>query len=822
MSPTIVIPLRTTSNRMFRVRTLLDSGSMTNWITKALLNYVKYTTKGHTRLEVFTMTGTIQNKFQLVEVYYDHNDKTENLICYVHDNFAKHITVKGLPEFFGNLGKLSQDQCSQIVDPAAMDVDHVSISMGIGIILCTASTNRLRTGSGIHLMDVNILLEPTIFGTAVSGGVPRHLRGEVSTICANCIVPKLVPKIKEPLFRTEDEEEETLKQNLNFLGNQESLGIKTEEIHHNDQKAWEHFVNTTKRIGQREFEVRMPFNEKVHMLKSNIRKAAGRTRSEQAEMVRVPAYMTAMCNAHQTFIDKDSVEVVDTYDTPEGPVYYMPFRGILKVGSKTTECRICMDASSKPSASDVSLNQVLYQGPNMVLNLAILLLKFMKGKYGTVTDLEKAFLRIMIAPADRDVLRYFWFSNPNDFSSPLIIMRFKVVIFGSKASPFQLAAVIHILVRDDCNDSYVKNALNNCIYVDNIVHSEDDETKLAKFYDVSRDTFRKGNFNLRQWASNSQLVMQRASRDDVAEKDSIIKVLGMNWDIDRDRYLYNTGFSWDGKFTKRSALAFTCKVFDPLGILSPITTRGKVFLQSLWKCQIKWDESFEFLQEGELKERWLHQVREVHTAVNCHFGRRAVTSDNYEIHVFSDASQDSYGAVTYIRTPPCREHNGQIRLAMAKGKVAPLKDNKTIPKLELAAVVVAAHQAVFIQKAWDVPRGIKYFLWVDAKVVLRWLGQYNIKETFVHNRVKQIRELLLNSEATIKYVPSELNPADLITKEQEAAKFMSNSAWFDGPEFLNNESEWPTTEETYILYPDGCDEKVSNYKISVMKTKETS
>ncbi|CAL4237698.1 unnamed protein product [Meganyctiphanes norvegica] len=442
-----------------------------------------------------------------------------------------------------------------------MEVDHVSISMGIGIILCTASTNRLRTGSGIHLMDVNILLEPTIFGTAVSGGVPRHLRGEVSTICANCIVPKLVPKIKEPLFRTEDEEEETLKQNLNFLGNQESLGIKTEEIHHNDQKAWEHFINTTKRIGQKEFEVRMPFNEKVHMLKSNIRKAAGRTRSEQAEMVRVPAYMTAMCNAHQTFIDKDSVEVVDTYDTPEGPVYYMPFRGILKVGSKTTECRICMDASSKPSASDVSLNQVLYQGPNMVLNLAILLLKFMKGKYGTVADLEKAFLRIMIAPADRDVLRYFWFSNPNDFSSPLIIMRFKVVIFGSKASPFQLAAVIHILVRDDCKDNYVKKALNNCIYVDNIVHSEDDETKLAKFYDISRDTFRKGNFNLRQWASNSQLVMQRASRDDVAEKDSIIKVLGMNWDINRDRYLYNTGFSWDGKFTKRSALAFTCKVF---------------------------------------------------------------------------------------------------------------------------------------------------------------------------------------------------------------------------------------------------------------------
>ena len=149
--------------------------------------------------------------------------------------------------------------------------------------------------------------------------------------------------------------------------------------------------------------------------------------------------------------------------------------------------------------------------------------------------------------------------------------------------------------------------------------------------------------------------MQKASRDGVAEEDRITKVLGMNWDIHRDRYMYNTGFSWDGKFTKRSALAFTCKVFDPLGILSPITTRGKVFLQSLWKCKIKWDESFEFLQEGKLKEKWLQQVREVHIAVTCHFDRQAVTSDSYEIHIFSDASKDSYGAVTYTRTPPCTE-----------------------------------------------------------------------------------------------------------------------------------------------------------------------
>ena len=80
--------------------------------------------------------------------------------------------------------------------------------------------------------------------------------------------------------------------------------------------------------------------------------------------------------------------MVNTTTTPEGLVYYMPFRGIMKLDSKTTECRICMDASSKQSASDVSLNQALYQGPNMVLNLALLLIKFMQGKYGVLADQE--------------------------------------------------------------------------------------------------------------------------------------------------------------------------------------------------------------------------------------------------------------------------------------------------------------------------------------------------------------------------------------------------------------------------------------------------
>ncbi|CAL4163767.1 unnamed protein product, partial [Meganyctiphanes norvegica] len=123
--------------------------------------------------------------------------------------------------------------------------------------------------------------------------------------------------------------------------------------------------------------------------------------------------------------------------------------------------------------------------------------------------------------------------------------------------------------------------------------------------------------------------------------------------------------------------------------------------------------------------------------------------------------------------------------------------------------------------AWEPPKGTKVFLWIDAKVVLQWLSQYNIKETFVHNRVKQIRELCSDEDITIRYVPSEHNPADLITKEQEAANFIENPLWLKGPTFLMKEAEWPANEN-FKLFPEGEEQKLSLFKIVIQETKITS
>lgn len=42
--------------------------------------------------------------------------------------------------------------------------------------------------------------------------------------------------------------------------------------------------------------------------------------------------------------------------------------------------------------------------------------------------------------------------------------------------------------------------------------------------------------------------------------------------------------------TKRSILAATHKIFDPLGFVSPVTVVPKMMLQEVFKKKYKWDE----------------------------------------------------------------------------------------------------------------------------------------------------------------------------------------------------------------------------------------
>ena len=50
----------------------------------------------------------------------------------------------------------------------------------------------------------------------------------------------------------------------------------------------------------------------------------------------------------------------------------------------------------------------------------------------------------------------------------------------------------------------------------------------------------------------------------------------------------NQEISW--RYTKRKILSLVSSIYDPLGWVSPLTVRGKMFMKTLWKEKMGWDQ----------------------------------------------------------------------------------------------------------------------------------------------------------------------------------------------------------------------------------------
>ena len=205
--------------------------------------------------------------------------------------------------------------------------------------------------------------------------------------------------------------------------------------------------------------------------------------------------------------------------------------------------------------------------------------------------------------------------------------------------------------------------------------------------------------------------------------------------------------------TKRDVLRVSSKIYDPLGLITPVTIRAKIFLQELWELKYAWDEP---LPEP-LIAKWFELSADLETAIQTEVQRRYFPltpswPSNAVMHIFVDASTKAYGTVAYVTSD---SHSSMV---MSKSRVAPLK-KLTLPQLELMAAVTGARLASYLSNHLKV---IKTVFWSDSQIVIHWLSSQKELKCFVQNRVKEIHQLTNN--ATWNYCPTTDNPADLLTR----------------------------------------------------------
>ena len=213
-------------------------------------------------------------------------------------------------------------------------------------------------------------------------------------------------------------------------------------------------------------------------------------------------------------------------------------------------------------------------------------------------------------------------------SSPMRILRYKRVMFGASCSPFLLAAVIETHLENHVKDTILKKSLKN-IFIDNLLVTRDTEVELVEFYHKARSIFNQMGLNLRQWASNSQLLVKVAKADGVHDDSKEVKVLGHFWNPQLDLFSFNNNFKIKNKYSRRAVLATGNQIIDTYGLLLPIEMRYRVFLQKLWTGQEKlgWDTIF---KKKQLRDEWEVIKPDLQQALTVKFPRSMETYESVE------------------------------------------------------------------------------------------------------------------------------------------------------------------------------------------------
>lgn len=362
---------------------------------------------------------------------------------------------------------------------------------------------------------------------------------------------------------------------------------------------------------------------------------------------------------------------------------------------------------------------MLLTGPDLNNSLLGVLLRFRKERVAILADIQQMSHCFQVHESRRNFLRFLWHQD-NDLSKPVVEYRMKVHVFGNAPSP----AVAIYGLRRAIDDGAQKHGADTVkfvkrhFYVDDGLLSLPSEAEAIDLLQRTQASLAESNLRLHKFVSNCQAVIDAFPPDDCVpiskevdfdrEPTFTQRSLGLLWETASDTFTYAT--ATDIKpFTRRGVLSTVNSIFDPLGLLAPVTIQGRALLRKLTSELPDWDVP---LPEDKLKdwEAWrdsLQCLQQLH--VPRTYTTTSLTKAVYtELSLFSDASVKAIGAVAYLKVV-LEDGKTEVGFVMGKAKLAP-QSEPTIPRLELCAAVIAAEMADFIQEELDLNTCITHLL----------------------------------------------------------------------------------------------------------------
>ena len=505
----------------------------------------------------------------------------------------------------------------------------------------------------------------------------------------------------------------------------------------------------------------------------------------------------------QDFIDKDLAEILPSPPPKADLIWYLPI--VVVEEPHKDKPRYCLDCRA-PSGG-VSLNSVLLTGDGGVCTIYSAIQNARLFDHFATGDIEGFFHRIGLPEEDRDVLRFFrWIPGKED---ELQMLRMKCNIFGSACSSTNATYALRQNTIDHGKE-YPANVIETLLraYVDDVPMCAPSESELLALGSNSIDLCEKGGFNLTKFTSNSRSFLASIPEDRRAKgfKDPDgplpkTSMLGLNYDPNEDTFSVKVlskkvgGGPEEAPYAntpanRREVLSRVMGIFDPLGAVSPFVVLGKKINQKLTGMRYDWDAPLPECVHADVKKWHDHLSNVTLLSIPRSFSllspNQAVT-----LHVFVDASWIAYGCVAYF----VQEENKCVNWVSSRSRVSPEKETNvdvggSTPRLELQAAVTGIELATQIQEeiAVDIDRKVFH---TDSTTVFWWINNREAKyKVFVANRLNKIH--LASSPTEWHHVPTDVNPADVVSR---GAMPDDEDAWklfYHGPDFLHlPEEEWP-------------------------------
>ncbi|XP_071579677.1 uncharacterized protein [Temnothorax nylanderi] len=362
-----------------------------------------------------------------------------------------------------------------------------------------------------------------------------------------------------------------------------------------EERCERHFAETHSRSADGRYIVRLPFVRDPPLLIGESRSIAIRRLSSlKRRFNATPQLMEDYSTFLNEYEQLNHMKRVSPPDPTNTQVVYLPHHPVIRESSSTTKLRVVFDASSSTS-DGTSLNSHLETGQKLQTDLSAVILRWRQHKYVYTADIAKMYRQILIDPRDRDYQRIVWYdttlNNVQDF-------QLLTVTYGTAAAPFLALRVLKQLVIDEGTKfPLASSILNSDIYVDDVLFGAEDIHLLRHMREQLCSLLSLGGFTLRKWASNDSDLLADISEKDhglaghkLLHLDDHLNILGVSWNPSTDSFQFKVSLPTTIPQTKRSIFSTIAKLFDPLGWVTPAVIQAKIFMQSLWRSKLDWDD----------------------------------------------------------------------------------------------------------------------------------------------------------------------------------------------------------------------------------------